>query len=66
MDDPIKAIVDALPPNGAALADEIEQHELNIEEQADSSGPDLTAIAAEAQAVLPLLDQAATSLGMSQ
>jgi hypothetical protein len=66
MDDPIEAIVKATKAVDPALADSIEQHELNIEEQADSAAPDLKVIASEAQAVLPLLDQVATKLKLGQ
>ena len=66
MDDPIEAIVKATKAVDPTLADAIEQHELNIEHQADSDAPDLKVIAAEAQAVLPLLDQVVTKLKLSQ
>jgi hypothetical protein len=65
MDDPIEAIVKALKPVDAALADSIEQHELAIEHEADASITDLTVIAKNAQEILPLLDQAATKLKIS-
>jgi hypothetical protein len=64
MDDPIEAIVKAARAKDAALGDAIEQHELNIEHQADSDAPDLKVIASEAQAVLPLLDQVVTTLNL--
>lgn len=65
MDEPMEAVVDALRSVDTALADELEGHELNIEEQADSSAPDLGVIADEANAVIAMLDQVATALGVS-
>jgi hypothetical protein len=48
----------------AALADQIETRELDIEHQADASTTDLTIIAKDAQEILPLLDQVVTTLGL--
>ena len=64
-DQAIEAIIKALRPVDAALADSIEALELDYEEQADSSNPDLAVIAKDAQDVLPLLDQAAAKLGIT-
>jgi hypothetical protein len=64
-DEAIEAIIKAVRPVDAALADSIERLELDYEEQADSSNPDLAVIAKDAQDVLPLLDQAASKLGIT-
>lgn len=61
----IEAIIKAVRPLDASLADSIERLELDYEEQADSSNPDLAVIAKDAQDVLPLLDQAASTLGIT-
>jgi hypothetical protein len=61
----IEAIIKAVRPLDASLADSIESLELDYEEQADSDNPDLAVIAKDAQDVLPLLDQAASTLGIS-
>jgi hypothetical protein len=65
-DQAIEAIIKALRPVDASLADSIEALELDYEEQADSNNPDLAVIAKDAQDVLPLLDQAASKLGITQ
>jgi hypothetical protein len=64
-DEAIEAIIKAVRPLDASLADSIEKLELDYEAQADSSNPDLAVIAKDAQDVLPLLDQAASKLGIS-
>jgi len=64
-DQAIEAIIKALRPVDASLADSIEKLELDYEEQADSNNPDLAVIAKDAQDVLPLLDQAASKLGIT-
>ena len=64
-DEAIEAIIKAVRPLDASLADSIERLELDYEEQADSSNPDLAVIAKDAQDVLPLLDQAASKLGIT-
>jgi len=61
-DEAIEAIIKAVRPLDASLADAIEKLELDYEDQADSSNPDLAVIAKDAQDVLPLLDQAASKL----
>ncbi len=66
MDDPIEATVKALRAAGSTdLADQIEKLELDIEAQADASTTDLSVIAKDAQAILPLLDQASTALKLT-
>jgi predicted PP-loop superfamily ATPase len=64
-DEAIEAIIKAVRPVDASLADSIEKLELDYEAQADSSNPDLAVIAKDAQDVLPLLDQAASKLGIT-
>ncbi len=62
MDTQMEAVVKATRAVDPALADQIEQRELAIEKEADSSTTDVKAIATYAQEVLPLLDQAAAKL----
>ena len=64
-DEAIEAIIKAVRPLDASLADSIEKLELDYEAQADSNNPDLAVIAKDAQDVLPLLDQAASKLGIT-
>jgi hypothetical protein len=63
--DPIEVIIEAARTVDAATADSIEQRELDIEDEASSDSPDLTLIAAAAQAILPLLDLVAARLQIS-
>jgi hypothetical protein len=65
MDVPMEAIVKAVRPVDAALADSIEQRELAIEKEADATTTDLKAIAKSASEILPLLDQVVTKLKLS-
>ena len=64
-DDAIEAIIKAVRAVDPALADKIEALELDYEGQADSDNPDLTVISSDAQKVLDLLDQVATTLNIS-
>ena len=65
-DDAIESIIKTVRPTDSALADSIEQLELDYEAQADSDNPDLTVIAQDAQDVLPLLDQVASEFNITQ
>jgi hypothetical protein len=65
MDDSIEAIVKATKSVDPNLSDEIETRELDIEHQADASTTDLNVIAKDAQEILPLLDQVATTMKLS-
>jgi len=65
-DEAIEALIDAVRTVDPALADSVEQLELDYEGQADSANPDLTVIANDAQSVLDLLDDVAAALGISQ
>ncbi len=71
MDTAMEAIVKAVRAVNPALADQIEQQELDIEHQADADTTDLAVIIKDAQALLGtsaapgLLDQAATALKVS-
>ena len=65
MDDPMEAIIKAVRPIDAALADSIEQRELAIEKEADAATTDLNVIATKAAEVLPLLDQVVTRLKLT-
>lgn len=60
----MEAIIKALRAANSPIGDQLEQLELDYEHQADSSTTDVTVIAADAQKVLPLLDQAATLLNI--
>lgn len=64
-DDAIEALIDALRPVDAGLADQLEALELDYEGQADSDDPDLTIMAQDAQDVLDLLEEVATALDIS-
>ena len=64
-DEAIEAIIDALRPLDASLADQIEALELDYEAQADSATTDLAVIIKDAQDALTLLDQAAVKLGIT-
>ncbi|HEU4760276.1 MAG TPA: hypothetical protein VFT91_09890 [Dehalococcoidia bacterium] len=66
-DDPLHMIEDALRSKGnTSLADSIEskQHD-GVEDPLKGGNPDLAAIALAAQDILPLLDQAASELGIT-
>lgn len=65
MDAPMEAIIKAVRPIDAALADSIEQRELAIEKEADAATTDLNVIATKAAEVLPLLDQVVTRLKLT-
>ena len=58
----MEAIIKALRAANSPLGDQLETLELHYEAQADAATTDVTVIATDAQAVLPLLDQAATTL----
>jgi len=65
-DQGLHTIIDALVPVDPSLADSIEAlEEDEIEDQLDSANPDLAAVADAAQEMLGLVDQAATTLGVS-
>jgi hypothetical protein len=67
-DKSMEAIIKAVRLVDPALADQIETLELDYEAQADDTagtGTDLTVIIKDVQTVLPLLDQAGTTLGIS-
>lgn len=59
-------IIDGLVAAGNPLADTIEEKEEEIEAELDKADPDLGLIAELTQAMLPLIDEAATALGVSQ
>jgi len=62
---PMEAIVKAVRAKDPTLADKIEALELDYEVQIDSANPDLTVIALDAQKVLDLLGQVATTLSIT-
>jgi hypothetical protein len=64
-DDAIEALIKALRAVDPSLADQVETLELDYEGQADSDNPDLGVIAQDAQGVLDLLNQVATTLNIS-
>ena len=64
-DKAMEAIVKAVRPKDATLADKIEALELDYEDLADSLNPDLTLIALDAQKVLDILGQVETTLGIT-
>jgi hypothetical protein len=64
-DDAIETLIKAVRNVDPSLADQLETLELGYEEQADSDNPDLAVIAQDAQGVLDLLDQVATTLNIS-
>jgi hypothetical protein len=64
-DDAIEALIKATRAVDPSLADQVETLELDYEGQADSDNPDLAVIAQDAQGVLDLLDQVATTLNIS-
>lgn len=61
-DDAIEAIIKAVREVDPPLADKIETLELDYEGQADSDSTDLAVMSKDAQGVLDLLDQVATTL----
>jgi hypothetical protein len=65
-DEAIETLIKALRDVDPALADQLEALELDYEQQADSDSPDLDVIAQDAQGVLDLLDQVASTLDISQ
>ena len=65
MDTAMEATVKATRAVDPALADKLENLELDIEHQADANTTDLTVIAKDAQDVLPVLDQVVTTLKLS-
>jgi len=65
MDNAMEATVKATRAVDPALADKLENLELDIEHQADANTTDLTVIAKDAQDVLPVLDQVVTTLKLS-
>jgi hypothetical protein len=62
---PIVAIIEAVRPLDASLADSLEEVLTDYGEQANSSDPDLAVMAKDAQDALPLLDQVASKLGIT-
>jgi hypothetical protein len=64
-DDAIEAIIKAVREKDGTLADKIETLELDYEGQADSDNTDLAVMSKDAQAVLDLLDQVATTLNIT-
>jgi hypothetical protein len=64
-DKPMEAVIKAVRPLDAALADGMEKRELDIEKQADVSSPDLASMGKNASEILPLLDQAGTKLQLT-
>jgi hypothetical protein len=64
-DTAIEAIIKAVRPKDAVLADQIVTLERDYEGQADSDNPDLTVISQDAQQVLHLLPQLAITLNIS-
>jgi len=65
MDTSMEAIIKAVRPVDAALADSIEQRELAIEKEADAATTDLKVIATKAGEILPLLDEVVTKLKLT-
>jgi hypothetical protein len=64
-DTAMEAIIKAVRLKDATLADKLEALELDYEGQADSTTTDVTVIAQDAQKVLDLLDEVATTLNIS-
>jgi hypothetical protein len=65
-DKPMEAIIKAVRPLDAALADGMETRELEIEKQADAAKADLAVMGKDAAEILPLLEQAATKLQLTK